>query len=252
MPIHHKLGYKPDLPDFRDYRLRDAIPINPASWKKETHNVLKDSVIRNQGNSNSCTGFAWAGLLQLVHKSLDSSELFIYWCERVLEKDTKNDSGAEIRDGAKTIVKWGAAPRQLWPFSIDRIKTQPPKTVYNEASRHLINKYYRLESPDEIMQNLSNGYGMVAGVAVYESFDSQEAANTGVIPMPKKTEQLFGGHAIVILDYAPPQVYGLTGDKPVFLFRNSWGARWGRHGYGILPYDFVMNPNLSCDMWTIR
>jgi Cysteine protease len=34
--------------------------------------------------------------------------------------------------------------------------------------------------------------------------------------------------------------------------RNSWGTGWGRRGYGTIPYEYLLNPGLSADFWTIR
>ncbi len=33
-------------------------------------------------------------------------------------------------------------------------------------------------------------------------------------------------------------------------FRNSWGQKWGRGGYGTIPFDYV--ESLADDFWTIR
>ena len=32
--------------------------------------------------------------------------------------------------------------------------------------------------------------------------------------------------------------------------RNSWGASWGNHGYGALPYDYVTH-QLAVDFWSL-
>jgi len=36
------------------------------------------------------------------------------------------------------------------------------------------------------------------------------------------------------------------------LIRNSRGADWGRKGYFTVPYDYVANPKLADDFWTLR
>jgi len=37
-----------------------------------------------------------------------------------------------------------------------------------------------------------------------------------------------------------------------FLIRNSWGEAWGKKGYFTMPYDYLLDDNLSDDFWTIR
>jgi C1A family cysteine protease len=37
-----------------------------------------------------------------------------------------------------------------------------------------------------------------------------------------------------------------------FIVRNSWADTWGMGGYFTLPYQYLLEPNLSDDFWTIR
>ena len=45
---------------------------------------------------------------------------------------------------------------------------------------------------------------------------------------------------------------GYDDDAKRFFVRNSWGPKWGRAGYFMMPYDYCTNPNLASDFWTIR
>ncbi len=82
------------------------------------------------------------------------------------------------------------------------------------------------------------------GFTVYESFETQQVANTGIVPMPASGEKVLGGHAVVTVGY--------NDSDQRFIARNSWGTNWGQQGYFTIPYDYLTNSQLAGDMWTIR
>ena len=83
------------------------------------------------------------------------------------------------------------------------------------------------------------------GFTVYESFESDQVAKTGVVPFPNlQTEQVLGGHAVLAVGYDDGQQR--------FIVRNSWGPNWGMKGYFTLPYPYLLQGTLSSDLWTIR
>ena len=69
------------------------------------------------------------------------------------------------------------------------------------------------------------------GIAVYESFESQEVARTGEVPMPGPDEKMLGGHAILCCGY--------NDDSQRVTCLNSWSAGWGDKGYFTLPYKYI-------------
>ena len=90
---------------------------------------------------------------------------------------------------------------------------------------------------------LASGYPFVFGFTVYDSFESQQVANTGIVPMPASGESVVGGHAVMAVGYDDSQHR--------FIVRNSWGSSWGMQGYFTIPYAYL-EANLSSDFWTIR
>jgi C1A family cysteine protease len=91
---------------------------------------------------------------------------------------------------------------------------------------------------------LAEGYPFVFGFSVYESFEREEVAKNGKVNMPKKNEAQVGGHAVMAVGY-------LQSSKR-FIVRNSWGTSWGMSGYFTMPFDYLLDENLSDDFWTIR
>ena len=91
---------------------------------------------------------------------------------------------------------------------------------------------------------LASGFPFVFGFTVYESFESQEVAKTGMVPMPAAGESVLGGHAVLAVGY--------DDGHQRFIVRNSWGTGWGMQGYFTMPYAYLTERDLSSDFWTIR
>jgi C1A family cysteine protease len=183
------------------------------------------------------------------------SRLFIYYNERKLNNDVSQDSGAELRDGAKVINQFGVCPEKEWPYVIGKFTVEPTMQCYTDALPNTIHSYYALDgsTPAVTLTNLktclANGQCFVFGFNVYDSFESDAVANTGVMPMPDlQQESIQGGHAVMAIGY--------NDAEQRFLVRNSWGRQWGLpnpkyRGYFTMPYAFISDPNMASDFWTV-
>lgn len=181
-------GWKPDLPDRRDLRYGAVRPI-PAKLPDKVDLRPLCSRVENQGDLNSCTGNALAGALEFLEnkdklRCVNLSRLFIYYNERVMEHSVQSDDGAYIRDGIKTLVKQGVCHESKWPYTESKWKARPNTACYQQALQHQVTKYARLHTVDEMRTCLADGYPFVFGFSVYESFESQDVAKTGVLSMP--------------------------------------------------------------------
>ncbi len=211
-------------------------------------------VTRREGKlliSGNCTANAIAGALEFdqLKENLPAvfvpSRLFIYYNERVIEGTVSTDSGAQIRDGMKSMGKQGACSEAEWPYDISQFSTQPPASCYQDALQHRAMTYKRVTRDLLHMKScLAEGYPFVFGFTVYESFESDAVAKTGVVPLPQATEKVLGGHAVVAVGY--------DDSTQRFWVRNSWGASWGLNGYCSMPYAYLTNRGLASDFWTVR
>ena len=240
-------SWKPDLPDQRDflYEAKAVLTLPKSVDLRPTCPTVYD-----QGQLGSCTGNAIAGALQFEQiKKKDPtpftpSRLFIYYNERVIEGTVKQDAGAMIRDGMKSVHNQGACKETTWPYIINKFKTKPIVKAYNEGLKYKTVVYSSvLQDQNSVKQCLANGDVIVFGFTVYESFESAEVAKTGIVPMPKTTEQMLGGHAVVAVGY--------DDDKKWVICRNSWGPLWGDKGYFYMPYDYFFS-KLTSDFWVIN
>jgi C1A family cysteine protease len=245
-----RYGWVRDLPDQRDLRYTPP-PQLAAALPPKTDLRPEFQPCFDQGLLGSCTANALAGALQFLEckegeqPPVMPSRLFIYYNERSLEGTVGSDSGAQIRDGIKSVVKQGYCSESCWPYVIANFALKPPSECYRQATRERVTQYLRLDrSLVPLLTCLASGYPFVFGFSVYQSFESGTVANSGVVPMPKPGERLVGGHAVVGVGYD-------MGAKR-FLVRNSWGSGWGQRGYFTMPFDYVTDPYLAADFWTIR
>lgn len=243
-----RYGWVPDLPDQRDH-LFSAVHVVPAALPSAIDLRPKCPPVENQGDLGSCTGNALAGALEFLEKKdnvrfTDLSRLFIYYNERVIEHSVRSDSGAMIRDGIKTLKKQGVCSEKKWPYVTSKFAVKPGPVCYKDGLAHQIISYQRLLAIDQMRACLAEGFPFVFGFTVYESFESQQVAKTGVVRMPKSSERVVGGHAVVAVGY--------NDSKQRFIVRNSWGTDWGMKGYFTIPYAYLADRNLSDDFWVIR
>jgi C1A family cysteine protease len=76
---------------------------------------------------------------------------------------------------------------------IDKFTRKPTQACYKEALKHQAVSYQRLvQTLTQLKGCLASGYPFVLGFTVYESFESQQVAQTGTVPMPAAGEQVLG------------------------------------------------------------
>jgi C1A family cysteine protease len=245
---NRRFGWLPDLPDQRDLRYSVVAP-RLAALPPSVNLQADCSPVEDQGQLGSCTANALVGALEFLENKdgvafVDLSRLFVYYNERVIIGTVGEDSGAYLRDGIKTLAKQGVCREDTWPYKINTFTKKPPKKCYTAAKKHQIISYHRIDTIEEMRTCLGDGYPFVFGFTVYESFMSAKVAKTGKVNMPKQSETIKGGHAVLAVGYNDKQKR--------FLVRNSWGEGWGKKGYFTMPYAYLENRNLSDDFWTVR
>ena len=246
------LGWKPDLPDLRDFLYDDHHATLPfLSLKKSVDLRQNFPSIYDQGDTSSCTSQAIAAVccfdLKIQNQPVfNPSRLFIYWNERNIEGDTNHDDGAVVRDGIKAVATYGFAPETDWPFDVKKLLVKPDDKVFADATKFKAINYYRLDGTNlrQLKSALCNGHPFVTGITVYPSFEDNDGGS-GLVPMPQDGEKPEGGHCVAIVGY--------DDGKQCFLLRNSWGVNCGDGtGHYWLPYDYLTNEQLADDFWVIK
>jgi len=247
-----RLGWKRDLPDFRDRVL--ALPTERTSSLPASVDLRKSDFfgfpIYDQGKLGSCTanaigaGFHFDQLKQGLQDFVPS-RLFIYYNERSKEGTTGFDSGAYIRDGIKSVNQVGVCSESLWPYVEAKFTERPGDACYTAALKSKCLEYARVtQTLDAMRACLSEGLPFVFGFTVFSSFYSQEVTSGGRMSMPQEGDSVQGGHAVLCVGY--------DDEQQVFIVRNSWGEDWGDKGYFYMPYAYLSDANLASDMWVMR
>lgn len=245
---YRRYGWIPDLPDARDHAYQ--LPKKAGPLPSSVDLRAGCPAVYDQGDLGSCTANAIGAALefdQMRQKIAYSvpSRLFIYYNERALEGNIASDSGAQIRDGIKTVASQGACPETMWPYVEASFTDRPPAPCYKYAKLHPAVQYARVaQDAGQMKVVLAAGFPIVVGITVYESFEGDDVAKTGIVPMPAADETALGGHAVMAVGYDEA--------SQRFLVRNSWGTDWGMGGYFTIPYAYLTDSDLADDFWVIR
>ena len=222
--------------------------------------------VYDQGELGSCTANALAAAYQYCEiKEKETtqfmpSRLFIYYNERAKEGSVGQDAGAQISDGINSIHAYGVCPEQpvhgwianaVWPYIPAKFATKPPQACYDLAKRHHTTSFKPIpQLISHIKQSIINGFPVVFGFQVYESFEGAQIAQDGILHMPQPSENIVGGHAVLCVGFDDNFV--IDGVAGAVLVRNSWGAEWGgMKGYFKMPYKYIADPNLADDLWSV-
>lgn len=248
--ICYRYGWLPDTPDQRDHLYASA-PRVLAKLPAKVDLRPKCPPVFDQGELGSCTANAISNAHRFDNlknggsKTFVPSRLFIYYNERVMENTVASDSGAMIRDGIKSIAKQGVCDEKTWKYDVTKFTQKPTATSFKEALNHQAISYSRVvQSLTQLKGCLAEGYPFVFGFTVYESFESQEVAKNGKVPMPKPSEKTLGGHAVLAVGYDDA--------TQNFIVMNSWSTKWGDKGFFYMPYAYLTTSDLADDFWTVR
>jgi C1A family cysteine protease len=270
-------GWLRDLPSTLDYTVTHPKIINQIKRLglfKADPSTLSTSVdlrqwcppVEDQGQLGSCTANAGVGLYEYFErkafgKHVDASRLFLYKVTRKL-MHLNGDTGAELRCTMGAMAMYGIPLEEYYPYTTDptQFDKEPPVFIYTMATNYKAGKYVKLDPSNvthadalnNIKTNLAAGLPSIFGFTVFQSY--QAADRNGMIPFPAPNEQPTGGHAIMAVGYDDTIKISNSFDgntkTGALLFRNSWGTGWGQHGYGYLPYEYVLQ-GLATDFWTM-
>lgn len=211
--------------------------------------------IWDQATTSGCTGhgstrgIAYARAKQKL-PYVDLSRIFTYWNARVAEGDPTQDDGASVGDVIAASLKFGDCPYAEYPTTDAMVVTPPTQQAFKDAIQHKALTVSAVSGSDQagLAYHFKHCISVllspvVLGFTVYESFESDEVAKTGIVPMPGPNEQVVGGHCVVATAY--------DDTSQMITCDNSWNTDWGIGGRFKIPYAYLFDPNMADDFHTI-
>ena len=188
-PAMNRYGWKRGLP--HDHGKHYTVADRTAPLPAMTDMRASMPPVYDQGQLGSCTANATGGSVQYeqIHHGMANfaiSRLFQYYNTRSLEGSTGYDSGGTIADAVKAVATWGYCPETSWGYVVSRFKQKPPASCYTAAKANELAKvdYAQVaQNAYDIKSALAAGNPIIIGFTVYESFESQAVAKTGMMPM---------------------------------------------------------------------
>ncbi|QYY36957.1 C1 family peptidase [Ruficoccus sp. ZRK36] len=212
---------------------------------------------KNQGRRPSCAVFSVISALEYQQgretgKPNRLSEEYLIWATRqslgmpqvaIAEGDEMSgdeDLGFSLSQVVQGLRDYGVANAEDLPntfgTSMAEIAAPPESTIEKARERSTVGTYWiRGEKNEErlnvIFNLLNNGVPVVIGLG----WPNYAVVSRSPL-IDSQTPREEGGHAITLVGYKCE-----TG-KPEdarFLFKNSWGPRWGNAGYGWISWSYL-------------
>ena len=194
---------------------------------------LWDSPIKNQLTKSTCVAHALASAVEILqHYDTGSRELIsTSWFYGYRDADDYQQEGMYILEALEMARKVGGVPKTLMPdnlgYNESRKLIQNMKdSCLSVSSSYRIKNYASITKQDILSGMYKNNAPVIIGMVVYDSFIDVDS--TGVLSVPKETEQNYGGHAVLCTGWTT------INDDIYLVIKNSWGEQWGDNGYAYM------------------
>lgn len=207
--------------------------------------------IKDQVQLRSCTGHAFSSAIEWIFRKYFGkqpilSPLYFYASELIAQGNFPEDEGSDGTTGSEVSIVSGCCEDSLYPDASQFIRTPTPEMNLN-ASLYKMGAYHGIANSDVAMSVLGDPtpWPIELGFSVYESFESEATAKTGIVTLPEAGERQLGGHEVVVLGYdiSPTETLRPKGCPPAFLIQNSWGEGWGINGRCWMPVSYLDRPD---------
>lgn len=225
--------------------------------------------VKNQGSQGSCTGHGSTSLGERLYRRWKGatpifSPAYTYYAERQLEGTLADgDCGANVVSSVivadpNAAGGSGWCPLAYMPYDDTVCNLAPNPTQIAAAKEFPGGAYHSIgNNIANIKSCILSDYSFVIGLSVFESFEDDSTAASGLIPYPNvEQEQLVGGHEMHSgIAYDDTIQCPGSPNPGAVLTQNSWGTQWGttapqsgERGFAWISYDYLMDKTLMSDV----
>lgn len=243
------LNFVPSPPQITDHVWFPPLGASPAVvGPGPFNNVFFCNSTDDQSAQGSCSAQGATGLYEFTAAAhaqpvTEISRSYVYAKARIEDGNSiELDTGSYARTVAKVLSR-GAPREDLMPYDYRVWNRMPSAQAEADAPNHKLLQYARpVQNQAALTSMFSLHQGMIAGYPIYESFESAQCMQTGIVPVPMQGERLLGYHLTYFYDC----------DERYVHTQNSWGTGIGFEGSGRfkMPWQLVLNPNWLTDLWT--
>jgi hypothetical protein len=248
---------RPDALDIRDRPFHPNVAVAPKpSWFP-----AKPLAVKDQGETNACTGFGLALVVEHLLRSAGRerapaiSPFMLYSMARRYDEfpGSVEDEGSSARGALKGWFKHGACGEPLFP-GLEMPDAKPKAKMHEDwwfdAVKRPLGAYYRIPPRNIVdMHCAINEVGILyVTCGCHSGWDLGVDLGTARVRRPTSFKDdiwviprqggqaAHAGHAFAIVGY----------NDCGFLIQNSWGPTWGSGGYAILPYNDWIDNAMDC------
>ena len=212
--------------------------------------------VKDQGHRPSCAVFAMVSALEFQNAETSAtadrfSEEYLYWatCKTLNRQTSDNlagasDGGEDQSDAGFTLNEVATALRTYGVPLRDKVPNQfsgkamaaPPDAIIDEARRGVRLSVHTIPGHDGALLATNIVHALNLGIPVPVGIRWPDTRVWRVQFLEDQKTDIGFGHAVTIVGYRCKT--GLIEDT-VFIFKNSWGPRWGQAGYGTASYHYL-------------
>ncbi len=212
--------------------------------------------VKDQGHRPSCAVFAMVSALEFQNAEANNtaarfSEEYLYWATcTTLNRQTpdslsgandgsedQSDAGFTLNEVATALRTYGIPLREKVPNQFSgKAMASPSGEVIDDARNSVRLSVHAIPGHDGATLAANIIHALNLGIPVPVGIRWPDTRVWRVHYLEDQKTDIGFGHAVTIVGY-----WCKSGriEDTVFIFKNSWGPRWGQAGYGTAAYRYL-------------